>query len=109
MIIFVLAFGGFLMGVPAIRIYEDIICHHYYENLEGEGHIGLEKNIDEKDCKGDEVQNELNFLLAVLHFLGTIPGMQTFPLGYSEGALVTAFARPMQSLEHLRSGKMNKG
>lgn len=65
------------MAVPSIRLYEDIICHLYYESLEGEGHIGLEENIDEKECKGDEVQNQLNVLLAVLHFLGAIPGMRT--------------------------------
>ena len=64
------------MAVPSIRLYEDIICHHYYENLEGEGHIGLEGNIDEKECKGDEVQNQLNVLLVVLHFLSAIPGMR---------------------------------
>jgi hypothetical protein len=73
----VLAFGGVLMAVPAIRLYEDIICHHYYENLEGDGHIGLEGDIDEKECKGDEVQGQLNVLLAVLHFLGAIPGAWT--------------------------------
>lgn len=77
-IIFILASGGFLMGVPSIRLYEDIICHHYYESLEGEGHIGLEGDIDESLCKVDEVQNELNILLAVLHFLGAIPGMLKF-------------------------------
>lgn len=74
-IIFVLAFGGFLMAVPALRLYEDIMCHHYYNDVEGEGHIGLDGRIDEILCKVDEVQNELNITLAVLHFLGAIPGM----------------------------------
>ena len=63
------------MAVPTIRLYEDIICHRYYENLEGAGHIGLEGKIDEKECKGDEIQGQLNVLLAGLHFLGAIPGM----------------------------------
>jgi hypothetical protein len=73
-IIFVLACGGQLMAVPAIRLYEDIICHLYYENLDGEGHVGPGGYIDEKQCKGDEVQGQLNVLLAVLHFLSAIPG-----------------------------------
>lgn len=63
------------MGLPSIRLYEDIICHHYYGRLAGEGHIRLEGDIDESLCKVDEVQNELNFLLAILYFLATIPGM----------------------------------
>ena len=63
------------MGVPGIRIYEDIICHQYYDNLEGSGRIGLLEEIDESLCKIDAVQNQMNFLLAVLHFLGAIPSM----------------------------------
>ena len=74
-IIFILAFGGFLSAVPGLRLYENVICHYYYNNLEGEGHIGYDVDIDESLCKVDEVQNELNLLLAVLHFLGAIPGM----------------------------------
>jgi hypothetical protein len=66
------------MGVPGVRLYEDIICHHYYAKLEGEGHIELDGNIDESLCKVDKVQNELNVLLAVLHFLGAVPGMLKF-------------------------------
>jgi hypothetical protein len=65
------------MGVPALRIYEDIICHHYYENMEGEGHIGFQGDIDESLCKGDEVQNQLNVLLGVYHFLAAISGKQS--------------------------------
>lgn len=84
-IVFTLAFGGFLMAVPAMRLYEDIICHHYYESLE-EKHsgFGFEGSIDESLCKGDEVQNRLNILLAGLHFLGAIPGM----LGWWEKKVV---------------------
>jgi hypothetical protein len=77
-ILFILAFGGFLMTVPGLRLYENIICHHYYNKLQGEQHIGLDGDIDESLCKVDEVQNELNVLLAVLHFLGAIPGMLKF-------------------------------
>ena len=73
------------MAVPCIRLYEDIICHHYYENLEGAGHIGLEENIDEKKCKGDEIQGQLNILLAGVHFLGAIPCMLTWGGGSGRG------------------------
>ena len=64
------------MNVPSMRIYEDIICHHYYENMEGGDRIGLEGNIKEGMCKGDEVQSQLNILLGGLYFLGAIPGRQ---------------------------------
>jgi hypothetical protein len=71
-IIFILEFGGYLMAVPAIRVYEDIICHHYYNGIEGERHIGLGETIDEGMCKGEEVQEKLNNLLAGVGFLGAI-------------------------------------
>lgn len=74
-IIFVLSFAGTMMTFPSLRIYEDIICHRYYEHLTGEGHIGLEGKIDEGMCKGDEVQNELNIVLGVEQFLQALPGM----------------------------------
>jgi hypothetical protein len=75
MLIFVMAFGGGLMVMPSLRLWEDIICHHYYNDLEGESHIGFEGHIDEESCKVDEVQNQMNIFLAVLGFLGVIPGM----------------------------------
>lgn len=61
------------MAVPGIRIYEDIICHHYYAKKEGEGFIGFGDGIDESLCKGDEVQNELSIVVAGLHVIGAIP------------------------------------
>ncbi|RDW79795.1 hypothetical protein BP6252_04433 [Coleophoma cylindrospora] len=73
--IFVLSFASTIMGLPALRIYEDIICHRYYENVSGLGHIGLEGKIDEGLCKGDEVQNELNIILGVKQFLTAVPAM----------------------------------
>jgi hypothetical protein len=68
-IVFILSVAGHLMGMPVVRIYEDIICHHHYER-----EIKIEEKIDEKLCKGEEVQNQLNILLGVMHFLGAIPG-----------------------------------
>jgi hypothetical protein len=72
-IIFILAFGGYLMAVPSIRLYEDIVCHHFYNGLKGEEHRGFGDVIDEVLCKRDEVQEELNILFAGLHFLGALP------------------------------------
>lgn len=70
------------MGMPAVRLYEDIICHHYYNGLKGEGHIGLDEPIDEEKCKGNEVQNELNMLFGTMHFLSPIPRLlTTIPYG----------------------------
>lgn len=75
LIIFILSFGGYLMAVPSVRLYEDIVCHHYYNGLQGESHIGLGEKIDEDLCKVDEVQGELNILYGALHFLGALPRM----------------------------------
>jgi hypothetical protein len=61
------------MAVPSIRLYEDIVCHHYYNELQGEGHVGLGGQIDEELCKVEEVQEELNILFAGLHVLGALP------------------------------------
>jgi hypothetical protein len=72
-IIFIMAFGGTLMAVPSIRLYEDIICHHFYNGLKGEDHIGLGEEIEEGLCKRGEVQEQLNILFAGLHFLGALP------------------------------------
>lgn len=81
-IIFTTSFGGFLTGIPMMRLLEDIACHKYYNSLEGEEHKGFDEQIDEELCKGDQVQNQLNVLFAVLHFLGPIPGvLTTIPYG----------------------------
>jgi len=61
------------MAVPSMRLYEDIICHHYYDRIQGEGHIGFGTNIDEELCKGDEVQRELNIILAGMRFISMVP------------------------------------
>ncbi|KAF7933703.1 uncharacterized protein EAE98_003412 [Botrytis deweyae] len=75
-------FGGYLMAVPVLRVYEDIICHHYYDRLQGEGHIILGGDIDESMCKKDDIQNELSIIVAGTYFLGAIPGLfLTIPYG----------------------------
>lgn len=73
-IVFVIAFGAALMVVPLTRIYENIICHYYYNDLEGDGHIGFDEEIPEEMCKGEQVQERMNMLLAVLGTLSCIPG-----------------------------------
>lgn len=57
-----------------MRIYEDILCHRYYEELQGQDGIGLSGRIDEARCKGDKVQEELNILTAGLETLKSLPG-----------------------------------
>lgn len=74
-IVFILQFGGSLTFVPSMRLYEDIVCHHYYNKLDGERHIGFESNIGEELCKVEEVQKELNVLFAGLNVLSVVPGM----------------------------------
>ncbi|PQE32712.1 major facilitator superfamily transporter protein [Rutstroemia sp. NJR-2017a WRK4] len=80
--LFWIEFGGYLMAVPGLRIYEDIICHHYYDNLHGDGNVMEDGNIDESMCKIDSIQNELSTIVAALHFLEAIPGLvTTIPYG----------------------------
>ncbi|RFU28514.1 hypothetical protein B7463_g7814, partial [Scytalidium lignicola] len=73
--IFLLAFGGTLMAIPGVRIYEDILCHEYYDKLEGYHDVTLSGKIDEKLCKGEEVQSRLNSMLGGLAVLNSIPGL----------------------------------
>lgn len=65
------------MAVPAMRLAENIICHHHYDQIEGPGHIGFGDNIDEGLCKGDEVQKELNVIFSVIPVLEAIPSLVT--------------------------------
>ena len=63
-----------MMYVPSIRIFEWIICHHYFDGLKGERHIGLNDDLPESLCKIQEVQSELNVLVSVVWMLNCIPG-----------------------------------
>ncbi|KAF5876927.1 putative mfs multidrug protein [Botrytis fragariae] len=74
-IVFIIGFGTYLVWIPSMRIYEDILCHRYYEELQGQSGVGLSSTIDEARCKGDKVQEELNILTAVLETLKALPGM----------------------------------
>jgi len=70
LVIFMFAFGSALVVVPSIRLYEDIVCHHYYNGLQGDRHRGFDDKIEEHLCKVKEVQQDLNILFAGMHFLG---------------------------------------
>lgn len=74
LLVFLIESGVYFMEMPSARIYEDIICHHYYNNIDGDGHISLFAKIDESLCKGDEVQKELAVLIGGLQMGFAIPG-----------------------------------
>lgn len=79
---FIIGVGSYLGVVPTTRIYEDIICHRFYEKIEGDGYIGLNQNIDEGLCKGDEIQKELAIVVAGLESANAVPSvLLAFPYG----------------------------
>jgi hypothetical protein len=45
--LFVLMFGSYFLAAPQIRVFEDIICRHYYDEIKGQGHVALSEDIDE--------------------------------------------------------------
>ncbi len=72
--LFVLMFGNFFMIAPQLRIYEDIICRHYYDEVKGQGHIALTEDIDESLCKIEEIQEELAYIVGGLSVVDSVPG-----------------------------------
>jgi hypothetical protein len=73
-VIFVFMFGSCLMITPLLRVFEDIICHRFYDKIEGEGHVALSGKIDEGLCKGPEIQGELAIIVGGLQFADSVPG-----------------------------------
>jgi hypothetical protein len=71
---FILTSGNALMSVPGTRIFEDIICHHYYESSPDQVVFITRGFIDEDQCKGKEVQAELATLKGVWAMIDAIPG-----------------------------------
>jgi hypothetical protein len=67
-------FGNYFMIAPQLRIYEDIICRHYYDKIEGQGHIALTEDLDESLCKLDEIQEELAVVMGGLSVVDSVPG-----------------------------------
>lgn len=80
-----LMFGNYFLVAPQLRVYEDIICRHYYDEIKGQGHIALTEDIDESLCKIDEIQEELAILVGGLSVADSVPGKayctqrRTFP------------------------------
>ena len=70
----VFTIGGYMLVIPLTRVYEDIICHRYYEALKGTMHVDLNEYLDERNCKKDEIQSELAFVNGILHALSAVPG-----------------------------------
>lgn len=66
--------GDYLLAVPTMRVYEQIICQRYYNELEGERHVTLGGRVDEAMCKGEAVQKELNIVIAGAKLIGAVPG-----------------------------------
>jgi hypothetical protein len=79
--IFVLMFVSYLIGTPQLRLYEDIICRHYYDEIKGESHIALTEDIDESLCKIDEIQKELAIVVRGSGVVDSIPSL-LFSLSY---------------------------
>ncbi|KFY14721.1 hypothetical protein V492_02449 [Pseudogymnoascus sp. VKM F-4246] len=81
-VMFVVNFGAYMMTMPTSRIYEDIICHHYYDDLEGSSHLSLDVPIDEELCKVGPVQTELATVIGGAFVAESLPSLLfTIPYG----------------------------
>ncbi|KAI1371269.1 MFS general substrate transporter [Hypoxylon crocopeplum] len=60
-IVIVASVAGAFQHIPMTRIFEDILCHEYYDKT-----ASLDEPIDETLCKEDEIQSKLAYLFAVL-------------------------------------------
>ncbi|KAL7619931.1 hypothetical protein AAE478_010478 [Parahypoxylon ruwenzoriense] len=63
-IIFISSAADAFRQIPMTRIYEDILCHEYYNSTQSQ-----DKPIDEELCKEDVIQSRLAYLFAVLESL----------------------------------------
>lgn len=81
--LFMIMFGIYCMTIPYARIYEDIICHNFYDRLsEKDGHTDIMRDIPERLCKGNEVQEELTFVISIRDSIQCIPGVLfAYPYG----------------------------
>ena len=65
--VFLVGLGLAMVGLPTLRILEDIICRRRM--------LGVTDEIDEKLCKGmDDVQGELSFVIAMYSMFEVVPG-----------------------------------
>ncbi|KAI5863629.1 MFS general substrate transporter [Durotheca rogersii] len=65
-IIFLVSSAGALYQIPITKIYENILCRQYYDDLRDT------TPFDAGDCKNDIVQSRLAYLLAVLESLNSV-------------------------------------
>lgn len=67
-------FAEFIMVVPRIRLYESIVCSHFYQAHEP-SHMGAGDSVPERLCKDEEVQSEVALLIGNQLFFDAIPGI----------------------------------
>jgi hypothetical protein len=68
-ILFTISLANGFNSIPFMRIYEDIICHQFYD-----GQQSLEDPIDEEMCKDKAIESRLANLLAVSSVLEAAAG-----------------------------------
>ncbi|KAI1392694.1 MFS general substrate transporter [Hypoxylon trugodes] len=77
LIAFVASCSSGFIGTPVTRVLEDIVCRKYY---------GLQQDgpIDEKECKGTEVQERVAFIMAIAGSLDAAVGfLAALPWGFA--------------------------
>ncbi|RSL42086.1 hypothetical protein CEP53_012383 [Fusarium sp. AF-6] len=76
--LFIIQFGLSLGDLPSIRLMQDIVCKRHYEITDG----GL---LPEEECRGEEVQQELNTIVMGILISVAVSGktgaLVAFPLG----------------------------
>lgn len=78
---FLVALGVAMPGLPTLHILQDIICRRRV--------FGAGEWVDDKMCKGAEVQTELSFVIAMLSMFEAIPGMSSPPMVFFGGRALT--------------------
>lgn len=61
--------GGFTQ-IPQTRLVEDVLCHEYYGMASN-----LDLPIDEDLCKGESIQSDLSYIIAIQSALGAGIGL----------------------------------
>jgi len=69
---FISVFGEYLFLVPSPRIFEDIICRHYYNSISDDS-VVIGGKIDESLCKKNAIQEELAIVIGGLQMLENLP------------------------------------
>jgi hypothetical protein len=78
-IIFVSSSSGGLYIIPLTRVFEDQLCHQYYDRIQ----TRVDEPIDEELCKVDAVQSKLSFLFAMYFAIDAVLGcLVAMPWGF---------------------------